>query len=80
MVTKCRLARSSPDDRRNSIIAVAAQAALTIPREFCRTHALSFSWEAATRQFLSNLSPFDPNAAWSTPSTIIPLIAPPLFS
>jgi glycosyltransferase involved in cell wall biosynthesis len=41
-------------------LATAAQAALSIPAEVCRAHALAFSWEACTHQFLSNLSPFDP--------------------
>ncbi len=40
-------------------LATAAKAALSIPAELCRAHALAFSWEACTRQFLSNLSPFD---------------------
>ena len=43
-------------------LAVAARAAVGIAPELCRAHALAFSWEACTRQFLSNLSPFDPNA------------------
>jgi len=49
----------SPAGVLNIDIAVAAHAALGIPAEVCRAHALSFSWEACTRQFLSNLSPFD---------------------
>jgi len=49
----------SPAGVLNTDLAAAAKAALTIPAETCRTHALSFSWEACTRQFLSNLSPFD---------------------
>jgi glycosyltransferase involved in cell wall biosynthesis len=40
-------------------LAAAAREALVISPEVCRAHALSFSWEACTRQFLSNLSPFD---------------------
>ena len=43
-------------------LAAAARAALSIPGELCRAHALAFSWEACTRQFLGNLSPFDPHA------------------
>ncbi len=43
-------------------LAVAARAALAIPPDVCRAHALSFSWEACTHQFLDNLSPFDPKA------------------
>ena len=31
-----------------------------IADDVCRAHALSFSWEACTHQFLDNLSPFDP--------------------
>jgi glycosyltransferase involved in cell wall biosynthesis len=41
-------------------LAEAARRALTIPAETCRAHALSFSWQACTQQFLDNLSPFDP--------------------
>lgn len=40
-------------------LAAAAAAALGIAPQVCRDHALSFSWEACTRQFLSNLAPFD---------------------
>jgi len=43
-------------------LAAAARAAVAIPADICRGHALTFSWEACTRQFLSNLSPFDPEA------------------
>ena len=43
-------------------LAAAARSAVGIPAERCRAHALSFSWEACTRQFLDNLSPFDPHA------------------
>ncbi len=35
----------------------AARKALDIPRERCRTHALSFSWAACARQFLDRLCP-----------------------
>lgn len=45
-------------------LATAARSALNVPRELCRAHALTFSWESSTRQFLSNLSPFDPQEAW----------------
>ena len=41
-------------------LAVAAKKALGIPPDICRAHALSFSWQACTQQFLDNLSPFDP--------------------
>ncbi len=37
----------------------AALAALAIDPALCRAHALSFSWEACTRQFLDNLRPFE---------------------
>lgn len=33
----------------------AALAALDIPRDLCRAHALTFSWEASARQFLDNI-------------------------
>lgn len=35
----------------------AALAALDIPREACRRHALRFSWSASAEQFLNNLRP-----------------------
>jgi glycosyltransferase involved in cell wall biosynthesis len=41
-------------------LADAARRALGISPETCRAHALSFSWQACTLQFLDNLSPFDP--------------------
>jgi glycosyltransferase involved in cell wall biosynthesis len=41
-------------------LAVAACAALGISADACRAHALSFSWQACTLQFIDNLSPFDP--------------------
>ncbi len=37
----------------------AAMATLSLDRTACRTFALDFSWEASTRQFLSNLAEFD---------------------
>ena len=37
----------------------AAIAALSIDPALSRTHALDFSWEACTRQFLDNLRPFE---------------------
>ncbi len=37
----------------------AAIAALSIDPALCRAHALDFSWEACTRQFLDNLRPFE---------------------
>jgi glycosyltransferase involved in cell wall biosynthesis len=39
----------------------AALAALAIPRERCREHALNFSWKASTAQFLGNLRPLLPS-------------------
>jgi glycosyltransferase involved in cell wall biosynthesis len=41
----------------------AALAALAVDPALCRAHALDFSWEACTRQFLDNLRPFD-TGAW----------------
>ena len=49
----------SPAGVLNIDLAAAAHAALGISPDVCRDHALSFSWEACTRQFLANLSPFD---------------------
>lgn len=40
-------------------LASAARAALAIPRDRCRVHALGFSWQASAEQFLANLAPFD---------------------
>lgn len=47
----------------------AARAALDIPRENCRAHALSFSWESSARQFLANLAPFDASVWHTVPET-----------
>jgi len=42
----------------------AALAALDLDRRACREHALRYTWEAATRQFLASLAPVDcPHAA-----------------
>ena len=38
-------------------LGVAARKALAIDPDLCRRHALAYSWEAAARQFLSNLAP-----------------------
>ena len=38
-------------------LAKAVERALTLSRAACRRYAQDFSWEAATRQFLSNLAP-----------------------
>ncbi len=35
----------------------AARAALDIPREHCRAHALRYTWSASTEQFIANLWP-----------------------
>jgi glycosyltransferase involved in cell wall biosynthesis len=37
-------------------LAAAARAALSIPRERCREHALRFSWQASTDQFIGHLA------------------------
>ncbi len=55
---------TSPAGVLHTDLATAARAALNVPRALCRAHALTFSWESSTHQFLSNLSPFDPLAAW----------------
>ena len=41
-------------------LGAAIQTALSLNRQTCRDYALTFSWEACTRQFEDNLSPFDP--------------------
>jgi glycosyltransferase involved in cell wall biosynthesis len=38
-------------------LATAVSGALQLDREACRRHALQFTWERATRQFLDNLAP-----------------------
>jgi glycosyltransferase involved in cell wall biosynthesis len=50
---------SSPSGVLSENLAEAARRALGIPADICRAHALSFSWQACTQQFLDNLSPFD---------------------
>jgi len=50
---------TSPAGVLSENLAEAAHQALAIPAEICRAHALSFSWQACTQQFLDNLSPFD---------------------
>jgi glycosyltransferase involved in cell wall biosynthesis len=45
--------------RLNRDLRAAAIAALEIPPEICRAHALRFSWERVTDQFLSFLAPTD---------------------
>lgn len=37
----------------------AARLAMNVDPALCRAHALTFSWEACTRQFLDNLRPFE---------------------
>lgn len=51
---------ASPAGVLDEDLSKAARAALGIPPDVCRAHALSFSWESCTHQFLDNLSPFDP--------------------
>jgi glycosyltransferase involved in cell wall biosynthesis len=41
----------------NEDLGAAARAALLLDPENCRAHALQYSWEAATEQFLTNLQP-----------------------
>jgi hypothetical protein len=36
---------------------MAVRGALEVDREACRRHALRFTWERATAQFLDNLAP-----------------------
>ncbi len=43
-------------------LAGAAERALRIPREVCRAHAMTFSWQSTAQQFLANLS-YWPDAA-----------------
>lgn len=43
----------------------AARDALAIASERCREYALTFSWQASTRQFVDNLSPFE-SRRWRT--------------
>ena len=52
----------SPAGVLDTDLARAANAALGISPELCRAHALGFSWQSCTQQFLSNLRPFDPQA------------------
>ena len=54
----------SPAGALSDDLAAAARAALDIPAETARAHALTFSWAACTRQFLDNLRPFPPDR-WS---------------
>ena len=42
----------------------AALQAISIPADLCRAHALRFSWQASTQQFVDNLAPFD-EKVWS---------------
>lgn len=50
---------TSPAGVLSEDLAAAARAALEIDPALCRAHALTFSWEACTRQFLDNLRPFE---------------------
>lgn len=54
----------SPAGRLDEDLGRAALAALDIPKDVCLAHAREFSWAASARQFLDNLSPLDPEAAW----------------
>lgn len=47
----------SPVGCLNADLKTAIDAALKIPRDQCRQYALTFSWQAATQQFLSYLKP-----------------------
>lgn len=49
----------SPSGVLDQDLGKAARAALSIDPALCRAHALTFSWEACTRQFLDNLRPFE---------------------
>ena len=51
----------SPAGMLSEDLRAAALAALGIPAEVARGHALTFSWAACTRQFLDNLKPFPAN-------------------
>ena len=39
-------------------LGTAIRAALRVPRELCRKHALAYSWRRSAEQFLDNLRPF----------------------
>jgi len=41
----------------NQDLRQAALGALDLSRQDCRTHALTYSWEASAHQFLANLAP-----------------------
>ncbi len=45
--------------RLNESLGQAVQEAMTCNPAACRTYAMTYSWEASARQFLSNLQPFD---------------------
>ena len=49
----------SPAGVLNTDLGLAAESALRLDPAACRTHALGFSWEACTRQFIENLRPFE---------------------
>ncbi len=52
----------------------AAVGALALSRDAARAFALGFSWESSTRQFLSNLAPFDATA-WNAARETAPAAA-----
>lgn len=64
----------------------AAIAALTIPREICRHHAMGFSWKASVDQFLSHVVPVreDPARPFAADDPMISMpravIMPSLYS
>jgi glycosyltransferase involved in cell wall biosynthesis len=53
---------SAPIGRLDENLARAVEAALKIPPERCRAHALRHSWRACAEQFLGNLAPRDRHA------------------
>ncbi len=56
---------ASPVGRLDHDLGAAALAALDIDPAACRAHALTYSWAASARQFVANLSPFEPGI-WQT--------------
>jgi len=50
----------------NEDLGLAVKQALPIEPERCREHALRFSWQASTQQFIDNLAPFE-TAVWTKP-------------
>jgi len=52
---------SAPVGRLDNDLRAAALAALDTPADRCRAFALNHSWDISVDQFLSNVSPFDPD-------------------